>query len=219
MKPFEETIITAEELVSAQAFHGHKCPAMPQGLRAGHLAMDILDVSRARGGGELIDGRRNRVPSLFGLLCGRRNGWRRGVRWAKENLVQKPLGKFALTLIDPKSGRAVRVIPRYERMSQCLNMDFFKLRAEGVPPYALDPDVVEPLIEDVMTRPWQEIFEVKEFTHYPYEKAPEIFDAVQCAHCGELVVTSYAHKYGEQWYCGPCLDQMLHTGGTPVESR
>ncbi|MHB1610732.1 MAG: FmdE family protein [Sulfobacillus sp.] len=218
MKPFEETIITAEELVSAQAFHGHKCPAMPQGLRAGHLAMDILDVSRARGGGELIAVVETGYHHFSGCFA---DGVMvaTGCTVGKGNLVQKPLGKFALTLIDPKSGRAVRVIPRYERMSQCLNMDFFKLRAEGVPPYALDPDVVEPLIEDVMTRPWQEIFEVKEFTHYPYEKAPEIFDAVQCAHCGELVVTSYAHKYGEQWYCGPCLDQMLHTGGTPVESR
>ena len=32
---------TPEELRAAQYCHGHKCPAMPQGLRAGHLARCI----------------------------------------------------------------------------------------------------------------------------------------------------------------------------------
>jgi formylmethanofuran dehydrogenase subunit E len=67
---------------------------MPQGLRAGQLAMDILRVPRARGGGELIaivetghhhfsgcfaDG----VMSVTGCTLG------------KGNLIQKPLRKFA----------------------------------------------------------------------------------------------------------------------------
>ncbi len=39
MHAMTETTITAEELQAAEYFHGHKCPAMPQGLRAGHVAM------------------------------------------------------------------------------------------------------------------------------------------------------------------------------------
>ncbi|HAM45070.1 MAG TPA: hypothetical protein DCM67_08640 [Propionibacteriaceae bacterium] len=30
------------------AFHGHKCPAMPMGLRAGLAALEALGVQRAR---------------------------------------------------------------------------------------------------------------------------------------------------------------------------
>ena len=30
--------------------HGHKCPAMPLGLRAGAMAMNTLGVERSRGG-------------------------------------------------------------------------------------------------------------------------------------------------------------------------
>jgi formylmethanofuran dehydrogenase subunit E len=98
-------------------------------------------------------------------------------------------------------------------------MDFFKLRAKGVPPYELDPNVVEPLIADVLTRPWQELFSVTEFNRYPYQKVAEVFDAVQCSQCGELVVASYARQFQERWYCGPCLDEALHSGGISAEGR
>ncbi|AEJ41858.1 tungsten formylmethanofuran dehydrogenase, subunit E, putative [Sulfobacillus acidophilus TPY] len=206
----QETRIDAEELAAAQYFHGHKCPAMPQGLRAGHLAMDVLGVERARGGGELIaivETGEHHFSGCFvdGVM------FATGCTVGKGNLIRKPLGKFAVTLIDTKTRRAVRVVPRYERMSQCLTMDFFKLRAQGVPPYELDPNVVEPLIEDVLTTPWDQVFSVQTFDDYPYDKVPEVFDAVQCAHCGELVVTSYAVRLNDQWYCGPCLDEALHT--------
>ena len=33
-----------------QKFHGHKCPAMPMGLRVGAAAMNKLGVERAKDG-------------------------------------------------------------------------------------------------------------------------------------------------------------------------
>ncbi len=209
MNTFTETAITPEELRAAQYFHGHKCPAMPQGLRAGHLAMDLLGVERARGGGELIAIVETGLHHFSGCFA---DGvmFATGCTTGKGNLVQKPLGKFGLTLYVPATGRAVRLVPQYGRMSQCLTMDFFKLRAQGVPPYQLDPAVVEPLIDDVLTRPWTEIFDLQEFSGYPFDKSPEVFDAVQCASCGELVVTSYAHNHQGQMYCEPCLDKLTH---------
>ncbi len=42
MKEFNEYFDTAMK------FHGHKCPAMPLGLRAGHAAMRILGVERSK---------------------------------------------------------------------------------------------------------------------------------------------------------------------------
>jgi formylmethanofuran dehydrogenase subunit E len=205
----EETVISPEELKAAQYFHGHQCPSMPQGLRAGHLAMDILGVTRAQGGGELVAIVETGDHHFSGCFV---DGvmFATGCTVGKGNLVRKPIGKFAVTLVEPSTGRAVRVTPRYARMSQCLTMDFFKLRAEGVPPHELDPGVVEPLIQDVLTKPWDEIFQVQTFSHYPYQKVPEVFDAVQCTRCGELVVSSYATSYDGQWYCPPCLDETLH---------
>ncbi len=110
-----ETKITPEELLDGQYFHGHKCPAMPQGLRAGHLAMDILGVQRARGGGELkaiVEIGDHHFSGCFadGVQ------FATGCTFGKGNIVKEPLGKFALTLIDTRTKRAVRVSSKYDRM-------------------------------------------------------------------------------------------------------
>ncbi len=38
-----------EVFESGLAFHGHKCPAMPMGIRAGLTAMKALGVERSQG--------------------------------------------------------------------------------------------------------------------------------------------------------------------------
>ncbi len=201
------THISEEELKTAQEFHGHKCPAMPQGLRAGHLAMDILGVSRARGGGELqaiVEIGDHHFSGCFadGVQSGT------GCTFGKGNITKKPLGKFALTLIDTATQRAVRVTAKYERMKLCLDMPFFTLRKEGIPPFKLDAAVVDPLIDDVVHREWQEMFDVREFQQYPVDKPGEAFDAVECAGCKEMVVTPYAKDFMGQEYCQICFDAI-----------
>ncbi|MCY0880935.1 MAG: FmdE family protein [Firmicutes bacterium] len=209
----QETFITPNELEAAQYFHGHKCPAMPQGLRAAHAAMDILGVQRARGGGELIAIVETGYHHFSGCFVD-------GVQFAtgctigKGNLIQQPLGKFALTLLVPSTRHAVRVSAKASRMTQCLKLDFFKLRAQGVPPYQLDPAVITPLIDEVMTLPTSDLFDIQEFADYPYQPAPEVFDAVTCARCGELVVSSYAQESAGKFYCPVCLEAMLHSASS-----
>ncbi len=203
------TNITDEELKIAQDFHGHKCPAMPQGLRAGHLAMDILGVERARGGGELtaiVEIGDHHFSGCFadGVQSST------GCTFGKGNMVKKPLGKFAVTLIDTATQRAVRVTAKYERMKDCLDMPFFTLRKDGVPPFKLDPAVVDPLIDDVVHRDWKDMFDIKRFEHYPVDHVGESFEAIACAGCGEMVVTSYARSLQGQRYCQVCLDAIVH---------
>lgn len=203
--------ISADELMNAQFFHGHKCPAMPQGLRAGHLAMDLLGVERARGGGELqaiVEIGDHHFSGCFadGVQ------FATGCTFGKGNIRKEPLGKFALTLVDTKTSRAVRVSARYERMSQCLAMPFFTERQRGVPPFALDPEVVEPLIADVMTRPWPDLFTVATFEQYPVPSVAEAFTALQCTDCGEMVVTPYAHELDGHPYCATCFGARAFRG-------
>lgn len=203
------TQITEEELKGAQYFHGHKCPAMPQGLRAGHLAMDLLGVERARGGGELraiVEIGDHHFSGCFadGIQ------FSTGCTFGKGNITKNPLGKFALTLIDTKTRKAVRVTAKYDRMKQCLDMPFFEQRKQGIPPFKLDPQVVEPMIEDVVTRDWQEMFDVSTFENYPLESFAESFNAVQCSECKELVVTEYAKELDGAIFCKTCFSAHVN---------
>ncbi len=207
-----ETAITPEELLGAQYFHGHKCPAMPQGLRAGHLAMDILGVQRARGGGELkaiVEIGDHHFSGCFadGVQ------FATGCTFGKGNIEKQPLGKFALTLIDTKTKRAVRISSQYDRMKVCLEMPFFEQRKQGIPPYELDPSVVEPLIEDVVAHAWHEMFDVQVFENYPVQKAAESFNATQCEDCGEMVVAEYAKELDGHTLCGTCFNGRVNRKG------
>jgi formylmethanofuran dehydrogenase subunit E len=192
----------------AFAFHGHKCPAMPQGLRAGLYAMALLGVARAQAGELLarVEIGRHHFSGCFadGVMAAT------GCTVGKGNLEQVGFGKFAVTLVDRQTGRAVRVAARADRMAACLDQEFFRLRRAGTPPQALPPELVDPLIADVLTRPAADLFTVQSFPHYPLPRVAEDFDAVRCADCGELVVRGYATELSSRWYCPPCRDGRLH---------
>lgn len=207
-----ESKISGEELLGAQYFHGHKCPAMPQGLRAGHLAMDILGVQRARTGGEL-----SAILEIgdhhFSACFADGIQYATGCTFGKGNITKNDLGKFAVTLIDPKSKRATRVAAKYERMKMCLDMPFFELRKQGVPPFKLDPSAVEPLIDDVINHDWREMFDAQVFENYPVQKSSESFNATRCDDCGEMVVAEYAKTLAGHTLCGTCFTSRVHRKG------
>ncbi|KPV43863.1 FmdE family protein [Alicyclobacillus ferrooxydans] len=204
-----ETHVSEEELKAAQYFHGHKCPAVPQGLRAAHLAMDILGVNRARSGGELkaiVELGEHHFSGCFadGIQ------FATGCTFGKGNIVKNPLGKFAVTLVDPRTRRAVRVAVKYDRMMMCLDMPFFEQRKKGIPPYEIDPKDVDPLIQDVISHDWHDMFDVTTFENYPVQKASESFDAVQCVDCKEMVVSNYAVALNGEFLCKTCFSTRVH---------
>ena len=90
------------------ALHGHKCPAMPLGLRAGLAAMEALGVQHAPDGQltALVEIDRNHCSTCFadGVQV------TTGCTFGKGNIRSLGYGKFALTLIDNKTGRSVRVV-------------------------------------------------------------------------------------------------------------
>ena len=120
------------------------------------------------------------------------------------------MGKFALTLVDGPTRRAVRVAIKYERMQMCLTMPFFEQRKRGVMPYDLDPKVIEPLISGALTSDWRELFDVVLFEDYPITRHGESFNAAQCAGCRELVVREYAVEWQGQLFCQACFDSHVH---------
>ena len=106
-------------------FHGHKCPAMPMGLRAGLAALKVLGVERAKDKELIVEsetGEGNAAGCFVdGIMVAT------GATYGKSNIKKLRYGKMAFTLIDEKSGRAVRVF---------LKPDFLR---EG-PRFALCPE-------------------------------------------------------------------------------
>lgn len=186
-----------------QKFHGHKCPAMPLGLRVGAAAMNSLGVDRAPDGQLLavIDLGEDHCATCFA------DGVQviTGCTFGKGNIRKTLKGKWAVTLIDKKSGKAVRVTPKAEAMLANKQTPFFKdYREKGIPASAVPAQVVDPLVEKVMGAPDEMILNVSEVFAHEHRDPPHSFESFVCEECGEMVVMQYGRVMGERKVCIDC---------------
>jgi formylmethanofuran dehydrogenase subunit E len=73
-----------------------------------------------------------------------------GCTAGKGNLQSLGYGKFALTLIDNKTGRSVRVAATREAMRRNQESELNRYRRQGIPASQVDASLVDPLIEVVL---------------------------------------------------------------------
>lgn len=133
----------------ALILHGHRCPAMPMGLRVGAAAMNALAVERSTDGQllALVEIGENHCATCFADGIQMITGFTLG----KGNIKKLHYGKWGLTLIDVASQRAVRVTPRAQVMLANKQSAFFRdYREKGIPASQVPLEVVAPLVERVM---------------------------------------------------------------------
>lgn len=186
-----------------QKFHGHKCPAMPNGLRVGAAAMNALGVERTGDSAlhAMLDLGDNHCATCFA------DGIQviTGCTFGKGNIEKTHKGKWALTLIDKKTNRAVRVTPTAEAMMANKKTSFFKdYREKGVPPTQVPDDVVEPLVVKVMNAPEEMMMQISEVFEYKWNQPVHSFKSFVCEECGEMTVMEYGRIKGDKKVCLDC---------------
>jgi len=198
-------------LEAGLTLHGHKCPAMPMGLRVGAAAINKLGVERAKDGQliALIEIGDDHCATCFAdgvqMIT--------GCTFGKGNIKKLHYGKWGVTLIDKKSGRAVRVTPRAEAMKANKQTEFFsEYREKGVPASQVPPAVVEPLIERVMNAPEQQLLSVGDIVERKWTDPPHSFDSFVCEMCGEMTVEPYGRILGGKKVCIPCREEAKKGG-------
>ena len=197
-----------EYLEAGLRLHGHKCPAMPMGLRAGAAAMNRLGVARAK------DKELSAVVELGDGHCSHcfADGIQMvtGCTFGKGNLKKTGYGKFGVTLVDRASGHAVRVVPKAEVQMKMKETSFFlEYRMKGVPPSRVPDAVVDPLIRQVMGAPEEAILNIGRPFPMDTGNPAETFESFVCAECGEMVAEKYGRVIGERKVCIPCQENLL----------
>lgn len=170
--------------------HGHKCPAMPMGLRAGAAAMNKLGIERTGDSAwlALVEIGERHCATCFA------DGVQAitGCTFGKGNIQKTNKGKWGLTLINKKTQKAVRVFPKAEAMAKNKQTSFFKdYRMKGVPPTKVPANVVDPLVESVMNAPEEALLTISEVFDHEYKEPPHSFDSFVCEKCGEMTVVQY----------------------------
>lgn len=192
--------------------HGHKCPAMPMGLRVGAAAMNTLGVERSSDGQllALLELGEDHCATCFADGIQTITGCTLG----KGNIRKLQYGKWGVTLVDVATARAVRVTPRAEAMLANKQSAFFKdYREKGVPASKVPPEVVEPLVQRVLGAPQDKLLVVGEPFELEVEGHPHSFASLVCERCGEMVVEGYARLVGDKKVCIPCQVELTASLG------
>ena len=186
--------------------HGHKCPAMPLGLRAGIAALRALGVERATNKELYCRCETGYAHATMCFVDGVQVAT--GCTFGKSNIEKLDYGKNAITLIDVKKKRAVRVTPNPEFQKQGLVSEFVRLRSQGVEPKDIKPDVVDPLIERIWTLPEEKILNVG--SPFPFEFRPRkgTFEWYECSNCGEIVFAHSVRVVDGKFHCPSCAGEV-----------
>ncbi len=186
--------------------HGHKCPAMPMGLRAGVAALEALGVERA------ADGQLTALVEIDSEHCGTcyADGvmMATGCTFGKGNIRKLGYGKFVLTLVDNKTGRSVRVATRPEVIRRNQESEFIQYRKNGVPASKIAPELIEPATDFILAETTENLFIVGPVQDMKLTPGrPHDFNAHVCEDCGEMVVERYVRFKNGKKLCIPCAEK------------
>ncbi len=199
------TVITTDDtaiLTKALAFHGHKCWASTAGVRLGLAALRELGVERA-GAKELhaiIE-----IGDYHGGMCfGDGIQFTTGCTFGKGNLEKSREGKFAVTLIDKASGRAVRVAYKPTLQPQIKATPFMQKRAAGVPASQIPVEEQDEVVRLVWEAPAEAVMTVGPIEPRDWSEPEEVVRFAVCPRCGELVAEPYLRLVEGTAVCLAC---------------
>jgi formylmethanofuran dehydrogenase subunit E len=186
-----------------QKFHGHKCPAMPMGLRAGAAALNKLGIERAK------DGQIEAIVEIGEDHCATcyADGLQviLGTTFGKGNIQRTHKGKWAVTVVDRATGKAVRVTPKASAMLANKQTSFFKdYREKGIPASLVPDSVVDPLVTNVMGAPDGKLIDISEIFQLDLPNHAHSFNSFVCEECGEMTVMEYGRVKGDKKVCMDC---------------
>jgi len=188
-------------------FHGHRCPAMPLGIRAGLAAMEALGVERAKDKELHCLCETGSAHATMCFVDGVQVAT--GCTFGKANIERLEHCKNAIRLIDVATGRSVRVAVRPEFLKKALQSEFVKLRSKGIPPQEIAREIVDPLIERVWNAPAEELFIVGPVEKTNFKRRKGTFNWHECQQCGEVVFEYGIRIANGRKLCLGCLKRAL----------
>lgn len=184
-------------------FHGHYCPAMPLGLRAGLLALRKLGVERARDKELFLISETSEGHAMSCFLDGVMVAT--GCTYGKGNCIKLHYGKLAFTLIDIKGGKKIRISVKPDFILEALKSSpFIAERKKGIPPQDVDPAIAEKAINGVMSKSDGELFIVGDVEQCDAKPLKGTFEAYPCSSCGEVSYAKWVRVKEGKFLCIPC---------------
>jgi formylmethanofuran dehydrogenase subunit E len=191
-----------ETLTAALEFHGHMCWASTAGVRLGLAAMEALGASRA--GSKQLHAIIETGDYHGGMCFGDGIQFTTGCTFGKGNIEKTGEGKFAVTLIDKATKRAVRIAYRPTLQPRIKATPFMQKRAAGVPPTEIPDEEQMEVVHLIWDAPAAEIMTVGPIRSTDWSEPEEVVRFAVCPRCGELVAEPYLRVAEGTTVCAAC---------------
>lgn len=186
--------------------HGHACPPLVIGIRAGFVAMRQLEVGRALdrelfafvelGSDHYAQGFADGVQFVTGCTFG------------KDLIIRIPHGKASVRLVDQVKGRAIRVTLRPEAIERVEQSDWFRTCSSTGRFGGGSDRAADPLIAEILAVPEERLFTVGPVFPLRIEHPAPSFESARCDACGESVLTAYVREAAGQRLCVACEERQ-----------
>ncbi|MCB1763456.1 MAG: hypothetical protein KDI27_10005 [Gammaproteobacteria bacterium] len=94
-----------------------------------------------------------------------------GCAFGKGNIQKLNYGKFGLILIDKKTGRSVRVVPKAQVMLANKQTPFFtEYRTKGIPASQVPAAIIDPMVDKVHAMPDEQMLDIGEVQPYEWHE-------------------------------------------------
>ena len=204
-KNIELSMLITDKLVQyGFELHGHKCPAMPLGLKTASIAMKSLNVEKSQAGElfSLLELGDNHCAGCYAdgvqMMAGTTMG--------KGNIAKTYKGKFGLILFDRKNKRAARVVPKGNILIKALSSEFMQVREAGSLPQDVPWKITKPLIEKVLGMPAEDQFDIEIIEDVTVKTPKYQYSKGLCDECGEVVVKKYSKSIDGKYLCLDCTN-------------
>lgn len=183
-------------------FHGHKCWASTAGLRAGLAALKVLGAKRsgAKSLHAILETGYYHAAGCFG------DGvqYATGCTFGKGNIEKNTKGKLAVTVIDKKNEKAVRISFKPTLREKIRNSAFMRKRSQGIPPDQIPEEEQMELVNLIWDAAEEDVLTVGPIKDYKWEEPDELMRMVICDGCGEMVAESYMRVVNGKPFCIDC---------------
>ncbi len=195
--------LSSQQIEAVTSFHGHWCPGLAIGIRAGEWALSEM----GRSGDEEI------VAVVETDMCGvDAIQYLTGCTFGKGNLIYRDFGKNAFTFYRRSDGRAARLVTRpevYGDIRKTLSRLHAKMQDQGLTTQEEQElgQARSMLSRRIMEAPLEDVFEIK----VPEDRAPRkarILNSQTCETCGEQVMETRTRRIQGQTLCIPCFERF-----------
>lgn len=192
--------LTPEQIEKAVDFHGHWCPGLAIGLRAGEYVLNHMGKAEDEEIVAIVETDMCAVDGIQSLT---------NCTFGKGNLLYRNHGKLAFTFYRRSDGKGVRLVMDANRLGSP-DSEFTELNRKWLKG-EIEPEDKERLMkmrqertDDIMNSEITEVFEIKE-PDEPMPRSARILTSLVCEQCGESVMESRTRRLEGHTLCIPCF--------------